>query len=42
MTVVGIVMVLVYSGLDRELIFASDPVYSKQASNGRTVYKMQQ
>ncbi len=40
--VVGIVMVLVYSGLDRELIFASDPVYSKQASNGRTVYKMQQ
>lgn len=40
--VVGIVMVLVYSGLDRELVFASDPVYSKQASNGRTVYKMQQ
>ncbi len=40
--VVGIVMLLVYSGLDRELVFASDPVYSKQASNGRTVYKMQQ
>lgn len=40
--VVAIVMVLVYSGLDRELVFASDPVYSKQASNGRTVYKMQQ
>lgn len=40
--VVAIVMVLVYSGLDRELVFASDPVYSKQASNGKTVYKMQQ
>lgn len=40
--VVGIVMVLVYSCLDRELVFAADPVYSKQASNGREVYKMQQ
>ena len=40
--VVSIVMLLVYSGLDRELVFASDPVYSKQASNARTVYKMQQ
>ncbi len=40
--VVGIVMVLVYAGLDRELVFASDPVYSKQTGNGRTVYKMQQ
>lgn len=40
--VVGIVMVLIYSGLDRELVFATDPVYSKQASNGRTIYKMQQ
>ena len=40
--VVAIVMVLVYSCLDRELVFAADPVYSKQASNGREVYKMQQ
>lgn len=40
--VVGIVMVLVYGCLDRELVFATDPVYSKQASNGREVYKMQQ
>ena len=41
-TVVGIVMVLVYAGLDRELVFAADPVYNKQTSNARTVYKMQQ
>ncbi len=40
--VVGVVMVLIYSALDRELIFASDPVYSKQSGNGREVYKMQQ
>ena len=40
--VVAIVMVLVYTCLDRELVFANDPVYSKQASNGREVYKMQQ
>ena len=40
--VVGVVMVLIYSCLDRELVFATDPVYSKQASNGREVYKMQQ
>ena len=40
--VVGIVMVLVYSCLDRELVFASDPVYSKQSGNSREVYKMQQ
>lgn len=40
--VVGIVMVLVYAGLDREMVFASDPVYSKQTSNAKTVYKMQQ
>ena len=40
--VVGVVMILIYSALDRELIFASDPVYSKQSGNGREVYKMQQ
>jgi len=40
--VVAIVMLLVYTCLDRELVFANDPVYSKQASNGREVYKMQQ
>ena len=40
--VVGIVMVLVYGCLDRELVFAADPVYSKQTGNSREVYKMQQ
>ena len=40
--VVAIVMLLVYTCLDRDLVFANDPVYSKQASNGREVYKMQQ
>ena len=40
--VVGIVMVLVYSCLDRQLVFAADPVYSKQTGNSREVYKMQQ
>ena len=40
--VVGIVMVLIYSCLDRNLIFANDPVFSKQKSNAQEVYKMQQ
>lgn len=40
--VVAIVMLLVYTCLDRELVFANDPVFSKQASNGRETYKMQQ
>lgn len=40
--VVGIVMVLIYSGLDRTLIFKSDPVYSKKKSNEQIVYQMQQ
>lgn len=40
--VTGIVMVLVYSATDRNLIFANDPVFSKQKSNAKEVYKMQQ
>ena len=40
--VTGIVMMLIYSCLDRNLIFASDPVYSRQKSNAQEVYKMQQ
>lgn len=40
--VVGIVMALVYSTLDRNLIFAADPVFSRQKSNAQQVYKMQQ
>lgn len=37
--VVAIVMVLIYSLLDRDKVFAEDPVYSKRANNARVVYK---
>ena len=37
--VVGIVMVLIYSLLDRQLIFAMDPVYQQQGNNQKTTYK---
>lgn len=40
--VVAVVMVLIYSCLDRNLIFANDPVFSKHKSNAQEVYKMQQ
>lgn len=40
--VVGIVMMMIYSALDRTLIFANDPVYNKQTSNAKQVYMMQQ
>lgn len=39
--VVVIVMLLVYSFMDRELIFRNDPVFSKKKSNGKEVYMMQ-
>ncbi len=40
--VVGVVMVLIYSCLDKTMIFQSDPVYSKMKSNSKEVYMMQQ
>ena len=40
--VVGIVMILIYSCLDRSLIFSSDPLYTKQMHNAKEVYKYQQ
>ena len=40
--VVGIVMVLIYSCLDKTAIFKSDPVFSKQKSNGKEIYMLQQ
>ena len=40
--VVGIVMVMIYSALDRNLIFANDSTYTKIGSNAKEVYKMQQ
>lgn len=40
--VVGIVMVMIYSALDRNLIFATDGQYTKVKSNAKQVYMMQQ
>ena len=40
--VVGVIMVMVYTFLDKESIFAEDPVFSKQRLNGRDSYMMQQ
>ncbi|MCD8118555.1 MAG: ABC transporter permease [Lachnospiraceae bacterium] len=40
--VVAIVMILIYSLMDRNLIFAKDSVYSKKNNNDQTVYKYQQ
>ncbi len=40
--VVGIVMIMIYSILDRNLIFAQDTNYSKTSNNRRTTYSMEQ
>ena len=40
--VVGVIMVMVYTFLDKESIFAEDPVFNKQRLNGRETYMMQQ
>ena len=40
--VVMIVMVLIYSCLDKTLIFQGDPTFSKMKSNGKEVYMLQQ
>ena len=40
--VVGIVMVMIYSFLDKQAIFANDPVFTKQKNNGKEIYMMQQ
>ncbi|MBQ1849501.1 MAG: ABC transporter permease, partial [Lachnospiraceae bacterium] len=37
--VVAIVMVIIYSMLDRELVFAGDSNYVKQAGNQKEAYK---
>ena len=37
--VVAIVMVMIYALIDRNLIFAADPVYSHQANNQKETYK---
>lgn len=40
--VVAVVMLLIYSCLDRNQIFANDSAYSKMKSNAKETYKMQQ
>ena len=40
--VVGIVMIMIYSALDRNLIFANDSNYQKVNGNAKTAYKMLQ
>ena len=37
--IVGIVMVLIYSVMDRNLIFAKDPTYTHQSNNTKITYK---
>ncbi|MBQ6544491.1 MAG: ABC transporter permease [Lachnospiraceae bacterium] len=37
--VVGIVMVLIYSLMDKQLIFAQDPTYTNLGNNAKTVYQ---
>lgn len=37
--VVGIVMVMIYSMLDRNLIFSADPTYTKMSNNQQVTYK---
>ena len=40
--VVGVIMVMVYTFLNKQSIFATDPVFTKQKLNGKEVYMMQQ
>ena len=39
--VVILIMIMIYSLLDRNLIFASDPTYTKQQNNQKATYKYQ-
>ena len=40
--VVGVIMTMIYSFLDKQSIFATDPVFTKQKSNAKEIYMMQQ
>ena len=42
MIVVAVIMTMIYSFLDKQSIFAADPVFTKQKSNAKTIYMMQQ
>lgn len=39
--VVMLIMIMIYSLLDRNLVFAQDPTYTKQQNNQKTAYKYQ-
>ena len=40
--VLVVVMLMIYSFLDKTLIFQMDPTFSKMHSNGKLVYQLQQ
>jgi len=40
--VIAVIMVLIYTCLDKQAIFAADPSFAKQKSNNRSVYMMEQ
>ncbi len=40
--VTGVIMTMIYSFLDKQSIFATDPVFTKQKSNAKQIYMMQQ
>ena len=40
--VIGIIMIMIYSFLDKQSIFANDPTYTKMKLNTKEVYMMQQ
>ena len=40
--VIAVIMVMIYTFLDREAIFSADPSYQKLLLNSKEVYKMQQ
>lgn len=40
--VVGVIMIMVYTFLNKQSIFATDPVFTKQKLNGKETYMMQQ
>lgn len=40
--VVGVIMTMIYSFLDKQSIFATDPVFTKQKNNSKQIYMMQQ
>ncbi len=40
--VIGVIMTMIYTFLDKQSIFATDPVFTKQKSNAKQIYMMQQ